>query len=182
MNRCPDNTKWVLYAADELPADERRILAAHLESCADCRREADALARGMAALSLLPQEAPLRPELVESLRIRLRPAARPRILSPFVRHRWIAAAAAAVLLIAGVWTVLLQTPPDTKRPTSTTSMTAWVTDLRVSDELTEIAAGVELLENSIGDRTCDAADADSNPAANDELDQYLETLQAEFDT
>ena len=65
---CPNNTEWVLYATGELPPPRRSELEAHLAGCEACRREAEVLARGLAALATLEREPALRPQVMETLR------------------------------------------------------------------------------------------------------------------
>jgi len=147
MNRCPDHTDWVLYAAGELDEPRRTALAAHLDGCDACRAEVAALARGLAALEALEREPAMRPEAFETFRRRLgvaaAHAARPRARSIVYRYGWLAAA--AVLVAAAVVYSLL---PAT---TTTPVRHQWLDEDQFVSELAEITAGVEILE--IGDYT-----------------------------
>ena len=136
MNRCPEQSEWVLYAAVELPAPRRDVLQPHLESCAACREEMAAVSRGLASLAVLDREPALRPRAAAVLRGRLadaaeRRAARPWILTFVSRHRW--AAAAAVIL----WVTLAAAIFAPVRPTAHN----WLTDTQVADEITAITGG-----------------------------------------
>ncbi|MBE3070984.1 MAG: zf-HC2 domain-containing protein [Acidobacteria bacterium] len=163
MNRCPDNTDWVLYAAGELDEPRRAALAAHLDGCDACRAEVAALARGLTALDALEREPAMRPEAFEALRRRLgvaaaHAAARPRARTILYRYRWVAAA--AVLVAAAVVYSLL--PATNQTPVRH----QWLDEDQFVSELAEITAGVEILE--IGDYTV-AAD-NSNGADTDAAD------------
>jgi anti-sigma factor RsiW len=141
MNRCPDASVWVLYAADELADADRLDLQDHLEECEACRGELASVVRGLAALGRYTCRPALRPQAVEVLRRRLaekpaRQAARPRVLTLASRHRW--AAAAAIIACAAAVSLLLVPARQTHQE--------WVTDAQVVDEITEIAAGIEMLE------------------------------------
>jgi anti-sigma-K factor RskA len=143
MNRCPDKTQWVLYAAGEVSDRLRRRLRAHLAACADCRREQEAVARGLSALGALDPEPAVRPEVLETLRRRLAVAAahravRPTLLVTVYRYRWVAAA--AVLIAAAVAYALL--------PTTETPASRWIDEDQFVAEMAEITAGVEILESS----------------------------------
>lgn len=178
MKRCPEQTEWVLYAADELSASRRDVLRAHLESCTACREEMAAVSRGLASLAVLDPEPALRPRAAARLRHRLadaadRRTARPWILAFFSRHRWAAAAAVIlwVTLAAAILTPVHSTPHN------------WLTDTQVSDEITAITAAVDLLER--GD-TALALDNGVNHQASpadkidDEVEQFLQELSNEL--
>jgi anti-sigma factor RsiW len=91
----------------ELPAPRRAEIDRHLETCADCRREREALASVVAAAASLPREiAPTRDLWPDIL---LKHARRP------VRRRWPVAAAAAAAVVASGATFLAMrgtTPPE----------------------------------------------------------------------
>jgi anti-sigma factor RsiW len=192
MSRCPENTEWVLYAAGELPAGRRSALEAHLEACATCRREAAVLRRGLAAMEVLDRDAPVRPEAMETLKRRLRdaaahrPARRPIVLVLW-HYRW--TAAAAVLVAAVMAWSLIYTPTVVIPRVASTQATAlpaaqWLPDAQVQEEITEIAAGVEMLEGSENGQLCEADPGrpdTGNDDSLDETDQMLEMLQAESD-
>jgi anti-sigma factor RsiW len=192
MSRCPENTEWVLYAAGELPAGRRSALEAHLEACATCRREAAALWRGLAAMEVLDRDAPLRPEAMETLKQRLRdaaahrPARRPIVLVLW-HYRW--TAAAAVLVAAVMAWSLIYTPTVVIPRVASTQATAptaaqWLPDAQVQEEITEIAAGVEMLEGGENGQLSDAGPVQTDSGSNeslDEMDRMIEMLQAESD-
>lgn len=145
MNRCPENTDWVLYAAGELDGPQHAALAAHLDGCDACRADVAALARGLTALDALEREPAMRPEALEALRRRLgvaaAHAARPRARTIAYRYRWVAAAAVLVA-VAAVYSLLPPTEPTPVRH-------QWLDEDQFVSELAEITAGVEMLE--IGD-------------------------------
>jgi anti-sigma factor RsiW len=180
MSRCPENTQWVLYAADELPPRTRRALEAHLARCEACRREAASVARGMTALAALDREPPVPAQAMETLRRRLRVAAahkvaQPSILAVIRPYRW-AAAAAIILLAAFAWMLV---PP----PVNPAVPTPWISDVQVQEEIAEITVGVEMLESSMNGLTADAAPVrpqDADDPALDDLDQFLEGIWAEI--
>ena len=192
MSRCPENTEWVLYAAGELPAGRRSALEAHLAACEACRREVATLRRGLAAMEVLDRDAPVRPEAMETLRRRLRvavahrPARRPTVLVLW-HYRW--AAAAAVLVAAVVAWSLIQGPTPTAPPVISTQATApaeiqWMPDTQVQEEITEIAAGVEMLEAGENGKLSGAKAVQTDNGSNeslDEMDRMIEMLQAESD-
>jgi anti-sigma factor RsiW len=159
VNRCPEKNYLVLYAADELPAAKREALEVHLARCDACRREAEALARGLAALGNLEREPAPRPEVVEEARRRMREAKRPAVL-PFVR-RWAAAAVAAALILAAIlWT-----------PWTTEDTTPVPYEDTQAEALDEIEVAIALLE---------LADA-STYAAPETVPAEAETLNGTLD-
>lgn len=166
MNRCPDHTDWVLYAAGELDEPRRTALAAHLDGCDACRAEVATLARGLAALEALEREPAMRPEALDALRRRLGAAAahaapRPRAQSIVYRYGWLAAAAVLVAA-AVVYSLLPPTPTAVPVPVARHQ---WLDEDQFVSELAEITAGVEILE--IGDYTVAAdngADTDAPEA------------------
>jgi len=138
MTRCPKPESWVAYAAGELAPPRRRLLAAHLESCDACRREVRALARGLEAMESLEREPHLRPEMMETLRRRLRVAAanrpaRPRLITVFARYGWVAAAAVVVAAA-----IVLHWPAE--------STPAGLPGNHQAESLQEVAAAIELLQ------------------------------------
>jgi len=192
MSRCPENMEWVLYAAGEVPAGRRSALEAHLAACEACRSEVATLRRGLAAMEVLDRDAPVRPEAMESLRRRLRAAADHRpARRPFVlvlwHYRW--TAAAAVLVAAVVAWSLIPGPTGTIQPPAAPQATApvaaqWMPDAQVQEEITEIAAGIELLEAGENGKLSGAKAAQTDNGSDeslDETDQMLEMLQAESD-
>lgn len=178
MNRCPEETEWVLYTADELAASRRDVLQAHLESCAACREEMAAVSRGLASLAVLDREPALRPQAAARLRYRLadaadRRTARPWIFAFFSRHRW--AAAAALIL----WVTLAAAIVGPVRPTAHN----WLTDTQVTDEITAITAAVDLLERGDTALALDNGLSHQAPPADkidDEVDQFLQELANEL--
>jgi anti-sigma-K factor RskA len=192
MSRCPEKTEWVLYAAGEVPAGSRTALEAHLAACEACRSEVATLRSGLAEMEILDRDAPLRPEAVETLGRRLRaaaahtPARKPLVLVLW-HYRW--AAAAAVLVAAALAWPLIQGPTPTAPPVISPQATApakiqWVPDTEVQEEITEIAAGVEMLEGGYGGTLCEAEPAPPRAGGDeslDEMDRMIEMLQAEGD-
>ena len=190
MSRCPEKTEWVLYAAGELPASRQSALEAHLAACATCRSEAAVLWRGLTAMEVLDRDAPLRPEAMETLKRRLhadaahRPVRTPVVLVLW-HYRW--AAAAAVLVAAVMAWPLIYTPTVVIPPVAAPQAMAlpaaqWLPDAQVQEEITEIAAGVELLEGSENGKLAEAGPVQTDSGSNeslDETDQMLEMLQAE---
>jgi len=153
MTRCPDSTDWVLYAADELPADRREDLDRHLSACETCRRELAEVRRGLAALDALEPAPPLRAEALASLRRRLAAEAERRS-APRRRHhplRWVGAAAAAAA--AAVVALVILQDSDPQPP-------AWAAYDQVDAEIVEISAGLELLEADTSAFAWDAPETD----------------------
>ena len=172
---CPNNTEWVLYATGELPPPRRLQLETHLAGCEACRREAETLARGLAALATLEREPALRPQVMETLRRRARAvsSARPAAVPLWRRYRWVGAAAAVVALAVGA---AILAPPG-PQPT----VTPWVTDVHVQEEIAEITAGVEMLEACSNSKAPDAAPAPADDQTYEELEFFFEQLRAEVD-
>lgn len=125
MNPCPDETELVLYAAGELPAARQDFLKAHVAECAACRREAGAIARGLAALAHLESGPALSADALERLQQRLRhaeadrrPVRTPAVIlrrlrpaAPAGPFAWALAAAAALVLGLLVWTTVQPAAP-----------------------------------------------------------------------
>ena len=165
MNTCPEKEDLLLLAADELDAARIPALAAHLKSCEACRREVAVLRRGLRALECLDREPALPPHVAEAVR---REAFRPQIVR-FAQHlRWVAAAA-AVLMVAGLgWHFSNTTHRDRALPGAVATQAA--------DPLLELAAAVDLL--SSGSPVAEAAEG-PDPASDDalnEMDLILENL------
>jgi len=53
---CPQNIDWKAYALGELPADDKRSAAMHLNSCELCQDEFSGVQTTLAALSTLREE------------------------------------------------------------------------------------------------------------------------------
>ncbi|MCX5684613.1 MAG: zf-HC2 domain-containing protein [Planctomycetota bacterium] len=175
---CPNETEWVLYASGELPPDRRQALDAHLAGCDACRREAQTLARGLAALATLDREPTVRPLVMETLRTRARKETQPSVVSILRRYRWVAAAAAVVVLAIGLATLM----PQTGEPTAITAARAWVTDSHLQEEIAEITAGVEMLEACSNGKAPDVTnDAGDDDQSLDELEFFFDQLRAEVD-
>jgi anti-sigma factor RsiW len=172
---CPNETEWVLYASGELPPSRRQVLESHLAGCDACRREAESLVRGLAALATLERTPAVRPEVMETLRARAREAATARstVVSIWHRYRWVAAAAAVVVLAVGLATVT----PKVCQPT----VTPWVTDVHLQEELAEITAGVEMLEACSNGKAPDVASDASDDQTYEELEFFFDQLRAEVD-
>lgn len=178
MNRCPDASEWVLYAADELADADRLDLQTHLEACETCRRELKSVERGLTALGRYASAPAVRPLAVETLRRRLAEesavrAARPRILVLAGRYRW--AAAAAIIVCAAAASLLLAPPQRAEHN--------WLSDTQVVDEMVSIAAGIEMLEvadsstvreNSVNHKPPPAEGTD------DEIERFLQELSSEL--
>lgn len=174
MNRCPDPTEWVLYAAEELPTARVAILRAHLGTCAACRQALEAVSRGLAALDRLEGAAGLRPQTEETLRRRLaeaaaRKASRPWIIAFVGRHR-LAAAAALILWVTLAAAILAPSHQPSPK---------WITDTQVVEEITAITAAVEMLE--VGNVTVaheNGANHKAPPAdkMEEELEWFLQEL------
>jgi hypothetical protein len=184
MNRCPDNSEWVLWAADEVEPELRRRLEAHRAVCGDCRRESAAVARGLGALGCLSAAEP-RAEAMVALRRKLEAAAQkraatPRVIRLFNRHRWAASAAAVFVLAIGVWSFI----PRAEQQIIILPRS----DVQVQDDLTRITADIMMLEtaDSVAIHelapvrpTVDPATV-PNPDV-DEFDMLMDALQAEMD-
>lgn len=148
MNRCPDRTQWVLFAAGETSPRCRRALQRHLESCQACRREVEAVERGLAALEALDREPAVRPQALDTLRKRLsvasaRRVVRPGVLARIYPYRW---AAAAAVIIAVALGYALVPPPSPPPGVPAGTRTAWMDETQFVDEIAEISAEIELLE------------------------------------
>jgi anti-sigma-K factor RskA len=95
-----------VYALGALPPDEARVVAAHLETCAECRAEYDALrpavtAIGLAEVSDGPAPSPLlRARIMREVR---RSSSAP-VASAQRSQMWTAVAAAVVFAGAGIFT------------------------------------------------------------------------------
>lgn len=90
------------YWDDELTQAEREWLESHFTACSGCRESYDALARSLELASGLPRVEPA-PDFAERVLARARRTNAAPDRLPIAAPRWIpAAAAAAVLLIAGV--------------------------------------------------------------------------------
>jgi len=172
---CPNNTEWVLYATGELPPPRRLQLEAHLAGCEACRREAEVLARGLAALATLEREPALRPQVMETLRRRAGEVsrARPAVVSLWRRYRWVAAAAAVIVFAIGAAILA----PTGSRP----AVTPWVTDVHVQEEIAEITAGVEMLEACSNGKAPDPAPDATDDQTYEELEFFFDQLRAEVD-
>lgn len=170
---CPNETEWVLYASGELPSARRQALDAHLASCDGCRREAQGLARGLAALAMLEREPAVRPLVMEMLRTRAREESRPALVAIWRRYRWVAAAAAVVVLAVGLATFTPQGGRQTATP--------WVTDAHLQEEIAEITAGVEMLETCSNDKAPDTVNAADDNQSLEELEFFFDQLRAEVD-
>jgi anti-sigma factor RsiW len=203
MNRCPNQTDWVLYVAEEWPPEELRRLEEHLAACPACRREVQTLKRGLSALGALDRNTPMSAGAMDTLRRRLHAEAkepiRPARVVGLWRMRW-AAVAAAVLVGALVWSLLpgpqVTSPPFDnnsvvkittgagEKPPVTPPALKYKTDSVIQDELTDIAAGVEMLEFSDSLRAMEAAPV--QPKAGDEnyvpdVDEFLQYLESGMD-
>jgi anti-sigma factor RsiW len=172
---CPNETEWVLYASGELPRPRRQELESHLAGCDACRREAAGLARGLTALATLERKPAVRPQVMETLRTRAREAATARstVVSIWHRYRWVAAAAAAVVLAVGLAAVM----PKVGQP----AVTPWVTDVHLQEELAEITASVEMLEACSNGKAPDVASDASDDQTYEELEFFFDQLRAEVD-
>jgi anti-sigma-K factor RskA len=127
MNHCPIETELVLYAAGELPDAGRRDLQEHLAGCDACRREVRSLGRGFEALEALSREPALRPEAAARFERRLGQAvtaaenaapARPAVIRLAWQFRWVAAAAAVLVVGFLAWRTIepaRTTPAQTPR-------------------------------------------------------------------
>jgi hypothetical protein len=199
MSHCPNQTDWVLYAAEELPPEELRRLQEHLEACPDCRREARTLGRGLSALGVLDRDAPMPAGAIETLRRRLRAAAarqpaRPTVIPALWKWRW-AAAAAAVLVGALVWSLLPGPSVDNtpkpvveiaKAPLQKTPAQAplkYRTDALIQEELAELSASVELLESSEVAKTPDSTTVQpkSGDNSDSDIDEFIQYMESESD-
>jgi len=187
MSRCPDNSEWVLWAADEVSPDRRRTLELHRAACAACRRESASVARGLTALGHMDRAVEPRAEALASLRRRLadaraEKAARPSVLVFLYSHRWAAAAAAVFVLAFLVWTALPGAP--------VTHMIVFKSDAQVQEDLAKITVSVDMLEFAEGLAVTEFVPAHPGPAQPaapddmymDEFDQLMDALQAEMDT
>jgi len=148
MNRCPDKTEWVLVVTGEASPRRRRALAAHLAGCDACRREVEAVERGLAVLETLDRESPVRPQAIEMLRKRLsvaaaRQAVRPGVLARIYPYRW-AAAAAIIIAVALAYAFVPPTAPPP--PVAGGTHAAWMDETQFVDEIAEISAEIEVLE------------------------------------
>jgi anti-sigma factor RsiW len=187
MNRCPDHSEWVLWAADETTPERRRELEAHRAACDDCRRQSAAVARGLGALAFLESGATPSPDAMRALRGKLhavaaKRAATPRVILFLNRHHWAASAAAVFVLAIGVWTFM----PHTAVPPSILIIHHNLprTDVQLQDELARISADLELMEaadlvvtNDLGPARPTVAPAKPATMPDSELDD-MDTIQA----
>jgi hypothetical protein len=104
----------------------------------------------------------------------------PTVASLWRRYRWVAAAAAVVVLAVGLAIV---TPPTAQLPTTRQQPAAvWVTDAHLQEELAEITAGIEMLEARSNGKAPDVAPApDADEQLYDELEFFFDQLRAEVD-
>ena len=115
------------YVDGLLPERERDAVRLHLEGCADCGAEAEAIRELQAAARSLPREIAPPRELWSGIAARLESESRPAIEVDFRRpatpwRRWAGAAAAAVLLVAassGVTAHLMRARGTQVAPVST---------------------------------------------------------------
>jgi len=190
MTRCPDNSEWVLWGADEVTPDRHRELDAHRATCDACRRESASVARGMTALARMDRTVEPRAEAMVSLRrrmaeVRAEKAARPRVLTFLYSHRWSAAAAAVFVMAFVAWTAVA--PPT--HPTDTVAVKVR-TDAQVQEDLARIAASLEMLESADSAVAMELTPAHPAPAQPldtedpymDEFEQLMDALEAETDT
>jgi predicted anti-sigma-YlaC factor YlaD len=96
------------YWDDEITQGEREWLESHLNACAVCRKEYDALARSLEIVASLPREEAA-PDLLERTLARARRASPAPDRLPETQRPWIpvtatAAAAVLVLTVVAPWT------------------------------------------------------------------------------
>jgi anti-sigma factor RsiW len=105
------------WTAGELPVAEARAVDAHLDACAQCRAEADALRRLLDEVAALPAEVAPPRDLWAGIAARIEapaPAAVEEKVIPITRARgwrppqWVQMAAAAVVLVVSSSLVTLQ--------------------------------------------------------------------------
>lgn len=92
------------YLSQQLPIGTAHAIATHVEDCPACQAELAGLRRLRASVRsayLLSNELSPRPEFLEALSSRLRPAAAPRTAVPGWRRTWLAVAATTVLVLGG---------------------------------------------------------------------------------
>ena len=108
------------YALHALDPAEERAFDEHLERCADCRRDLNALREAAAALAYAP-DAPAPPPALRARLLEQARAERPNVtpLRPRPSLRWafpaVAAAAAAAAIALGIWSLSLSHRLDRER-------------------------------------------------------------------
>ena len=85
----------------------------HLQQCAECRERLRTLREVLAAANALPHDIAPPPEVWDGIRARV--LARPQSRSRFTAARWIAAAAAVVMLVGSAIILPLDLGTNTKR-------------------------------------------------------------------
>jgi anti-sigma factor RsiW len=94
------------FAGGELPERERRAVQLHLQACAECRAEVDALRSLLDEARFLPREIAPGRDLWAGIEARLEPRADMKVIplrprSAWAPPRWLTLAAAALVLMIG---------------------------------------------------------------------------------
>lgn len=140
--RCPTREELAEYQQDALANRARETMHRHVEHCAACQREVQALARTVRLLETLP--APTMPEAIWA-GVAQRLPATPHVA--FRRRWWKVLAGAGVAAGIGIG-LLVMPPPHSRLPEAPATTSAYIADhalLSTQDTLADRASAGVLL-------------------------------------
>ncbi len=134
MESCKYTSRVGVYLDDELTPEQRQMMAAHIEQCAECGAELESL-RGMSQLFSGPDSQDLTPRELARLRSVVCAAGAPEE-APLRLFGALLAIAASIVVVCGAW--MYEAPRPTPRaPYAAHEMPAWervATNLRVDPD------------------------------------------------